>query len=219
MYKAALFDLDGTLADTFGDIAASVNRFLSESGYPTRTKEEILSAISFGRREFIQRSLPEGCTSEEVDRCVARYTEIYQQHFMDTTLPYPGMSELVAALKAQGIKVAVVTNKAHVNALQMVTTIFPEDLFQIIRGLSELPAKPDPASALDTARRLGIDPADCAFIGDSELDMLTACNAGMTPIGVSWGYRPESVLLETGAAAIAHSADELSALLLGEHNR
>ncbi|MBQ7355050.1 MAG: HAD family hydrolase [Clostridia bacterium] len=214
MYKAALFDLDGTLADTFGDIAASVKRFLAELGYPARTKEEVLSAISFGRRDFILRSLPEGTPAEEIDRYVRRYTEIYQKHFMDTTLPYPGLPELIARLKAAGMKVAVVTNKAHVNAVQMVTTIYPDGLFDRIRGLSDLPAKPDPAVALETAEILGVSPADCAFIGDSELDMLTAKNAGMTPIGVSWGYRPVSALWETGASAIAHSADELEALLL-----
>lgn len=215
MYKAVLFDLDGTLADTFGDISASVNRFLSEAGYPIRTKEELLSAISFGRREFILRALPAGITPEEADRCVIRYSQIYQKHFMDTTLPYPGMPQLVTRLKTAGMKVAVVTNKAHSNAVQMVTTIFPDRLFDTIRGLSELPAKPDPAIALDTARTLGVEPADCAFIGDSELDMLTAVNAGMTPIGVSWGYRPVSVLLETGASAVAHSVEELASNLLG----
>ena len=213
MYKAALFDLDGTLADTFGDIAASVNRFLSEDGYPTRTTEEILSAISYGRREFILRSLPDGTAPEEVDRCVIRYTEIYQDHFMDTTAPYPGMPELIARLRAAGIKVAVVTNKAHPNAVRMVKTVYPDGLFDEIRGLSDLPAKPDPSSALATAHVLGVDPADCAFIGDSELDMRTAVNAGMTPIGVSWGYRPVTVLREAGAAAIANSAEELESLL------
>lgn len=214
MYKATLFDLDGTLADTFGDIAASVNRFLSEEGYPLRTDEEILAAISFGRREFILRSLPDGTAPEEVDRCVIRYTEIYQKHFMDTTAPYPGMPELIARLKAAGMKVAVVTNKAHPNAVRMVETIYPDVLFDRIRGLSDLPAKPDPASALETASLLGVDPSECAFIGDSELDMRTAKNAGMTPVGVSWGYRPVAVLRESGAAAIAHAADELEAILL-----
>ncbi|MBQ8382448.1 MAG: HAD family hydrolase [Clostridia bacterium] len=215
MYKAALFDLDGTLADTFGDIAASVNRFLSEEGYPLRTKEEILAAVSFGRREFVRRSLPASATPAEVDRGVIRYTEIYQKHFMDTTTPYPGMPELITRLKSAGMKVAVVTNKAHPNAVRMVETVYPDGLFDSIRGLSDLPAKPDPATALETARFLGVDPSECAFIGDSELDMLTAENAGMTPVGVSWGYRPVSVLLESGAAAIVHSASELEALLLG----
>ena len=213
-YKAALFDLDGTLADTFGDIAATVNRFLSEAGYPLRTDEEVLSAISFGRREFIQRSLPKGTPEEEVDRAVGRYTQLYQIHFMDTTSPYPGMPLLVQALKDAGMKVAVVTNKAHVNAVQMVEKIFPDNLFHRIRGLSDLPAKPAPDSALETAAFLGVEPSECAFIGDSELDMLTAINAGMTPIGVSWGYRPVSILKENGAAAIAHTAEELAAILL-----
>ena len=213
-YKAVFFDLDGTLADTFGDIAATVNRFLSEAGYPLRTDKEVLDAISFGRREFIQRSLPIGTPADEVDRAVKRYTELYQIHYMDTTAPYDGMPALVQKLKNAGIWVAVVTNKAHVNAVQMVEAIFPQGLFHRIRGLSDLPAKPAPDSALETAKFLGVDPADCAFVGDSELDMLTGRNAGMTPIGVSWGYRPVSVLTENGASAVAHTVDELEGILL-----
>ncbi len=216
MYKAALFDLDGTLADTFGDIAASVNRFLTVMGYPTRTPEDILTAISFGRREFLRRSLPHPVSEEEMDRCLACYTQIYQQHYMDTTAPYPGMPQLIASLQKTGLKVAVVTNKAHPNALHMVETIFPADLFAVIRGLSDLPAKPDPALALAVAEELGVAPAECAFIGDSELDMQTARNAGMTPIGVSWGYRPTELLVAEGASAIAHSPEELGELLLAQ---
>ena len=216
MYKAVLFDLDGTLADTFGDIAATVNRFLSEAGYPLRTDEEVLDAISFGRREFILRSLPAGTPADEVDRCVKRYSELYQKHFMDTTAPYEGMPRLVQKLKDAGVFVAVVTNKAHLNAVQMVESIFPEGLFHRIRGLSDFPAKPAPDSALETARFLGVLPSDCAFVGDSELDMLTGQNAGMTPVGVSWGYRPLSALTENGAAAIAHTVDELEAILLAQ---
>ncbi len=214
MYKAALFDLDGTLADTFGDIAASVNRFLAEEGYPLRSREEILSAISFGRREFIRRSLPQGVSDGEIDRCVRRYTEIYQEHFMDTTLPYQGIPSLVAKLNEAGLATAVVTNKAHVNAVKMIETIFPPRLFAGVWGLSALPAKPDPAVALAAAHSLGVAPQDCVFIGDSELDILTAQNAGMTPVGVSWGYRPVSVLTDAGAAFIVHSPQELGELLL-----
>lgn len=216
MYKGAFFDLDGTLADTFGDIAASVNLFLREEGFPPRSKEELLAAISFGRRDFIARALPYHVPSEQLDSLVASYTQIYQLHYLDTTRPYAGMPELLEKLKDAGIVTAVVTNKAHPNAVKMIETIFPAGLFAGVWGLSRFPAKPDPSIALEAAHKLGLSPEECVFIGDSELDILTARNAGMTSIGVSWGYRSETLLQEAGADSVAHSVEELEALILGD---
>ncbi len=214
MYKAALFDLDGTLAHTFSDISRSVNLFLEQEGYPLRSQEDLLSFISYGRRDFIRHALPSPVCDEELDRLVAVYTEIYRLHYMDTTMPYLGMVELIGKLRAAGYRTAVVTNKAHANALHMVNTLFPAGSFDGIWGLSHFAPKPDPAIALEAARILAVSPTDCVFIGDSELDIATAQNAEMTPIGVAWGYRAESILQQAGATAIAHSMEELEALLL-----
>ena len=218
MYKGALFDLDGTLADTFSDISNSANTLLARYGYPTRSREELLAAISFGRREFIQRILPSDVDDAVVQQALDSYTEYYSVHFMDTTRPYDGLIELITKLREKGFRTAVVTNKAHPNAVQMIEHIFPQGLFDGVWGLSSLPPKPDPSIALSAANAIGVNPAECFMIGDSELDVLTAKNAGMTPVGVSWGYRPVEVLKETGAEHIAHNAAELEAILFANHD-
>lgn len=215
MYKAVLFDLDGTLADTFGDISNAANTLLGRFNYPLRSREELLAAISFGRREFVERILPEGTGDKEIQQVFIAYAEYYGVHFMDTTRPYDGIIELIQKLRAKGYRTAVVTNKAHLNAVQMIEHVFPAGLFDGVWGLSTLPPKPDPTIAQTTADTLGVRPEECFFIGDSELDIRTALNAGMTPVGVSWGYRPVEILREAGATRIAHDARELEAILLG----
>ena len=214
MYKGVLFDLDGTLADTFSDISNAANTLLIRYGYPTRSREELLAAISFGRREFIQRILPSSVDDSMIQQAFDSYTDYYSVHFMDTTSPYDGLIELITKLRENGYRIAVVTNKAHPNAVQMIEHIFPKGLFDGVWGLSTLPPKPDPTIALTAAHAIGVSPSECYMVGDSELDILTALNAGMTPVGVSWGYRPVEVLKETGAELIAHTAAELEAILL-----
>ncbi len=217
MYKAALFDLDGTLADTFGDIFNAANTLLARKGYPLRTKEEILAAISFGRREFVERILPAGTDQCIIREALEEYTQYYGVHFMDTTKPYEGIIELLQTLRQMGYRTAVVTNKAHPNAVAMINHVFPQDLFDGVWGLDRLPPKPNPSIALTAAQTLGVSPEECFFIGDSELDILTAQNAGMTPVGVSWGYRSVEILKDAGAMIIAHSAQELKTILTETH--
>lgn len=214
MYKAVLFDLDGTLANTIGDITDSVNYMLSMRGYPLRTHEDILNAISYGRREFLRRCLPAwiGENEEELNQCIVLYTDYYEKHYMDHTKPYDGIIETIIRLNEHGIQCAVVTNKVHKNAIYMVNVLFPNDAFVGIWGLAQFPPKPDPSIALHAASSLGVLPCDCLFVGDSALDMITAKNAGMCAVGVSWGYRPVSELLENGAEHIIYSPAELEKL-------
>lgn len=216
MYKAVLFDLDGTLCNTIDDITKAVNYMLSACHYPLRTHDDILGAISFGRREFLRRLLPSQAGEDEecLSHALVLYTSYYKDHYMDTTHPYDGMVELIDRLKAKGIATAVVTNKVHHNAVYMVQTLFPENAFDGIWGLSDLPPKPDPAIALHAAESLRVSPEECLFVVDSELDMLTAKNAGMHSVGVSWGYRPITVLQESGADHIVYSATELEEIAL-----
>ena len=218
MYKAVLFDLDGTLCNTIDDITRAVNHMLAASGYPLRSHEDILAAISYGRREFLRRCLPPhiGKDEAELSRALVLYTEYYKDHYMDTTHPYDGMVDLIDRLNKRAIRTAVVTNKVHHNAVYMVETLFPTDSFDGIWGLSDLPPKPDPSIALHAAQVLEVEPSECLFVGDSELDMLTAQNAGMCAVGVSWGYRPASILKENGANYIINTPCELEEILLTE---
>lgn len=218
MKKAVLFDLDGTLADTVGDISNAVNAMLEAQGFPRRDRTAILAAISYGRREFIRRCIPSEKQNNdaEIDRCLELYNDYYQAHYMQTTLPYPGIPAVLHTLKQNGIAIAVVTNKAHGNACYMIERLFPANLFSGVWGLADLPPKPNPSIALRAAREIGVNPSDCLFVGDSELDIQTAHNAGMQAIGVSWGYRSETILQNAGADLIAHSADELAHIVLAQ---
>lgn len=218
MYKAVLFDLDGTLANTIHDITDSVNCMLSQKGYPLKSHDDILRVISYGRREFLRRCLPPSVSDneEELARCLTLYTQYYEQHYMDNTKPYDGMIDLIIRLQARGILSAVVTNKAHKNAVYMIDKLFPKEAFYDVWGLLHFPPKPDPTIALHAATAMGVAPAECLFVGDSELDMITAQNAGMCAVGVSWGYRPVSVLQKNGADFIVNSPAELEQIALGD---
>lgn len=217
MINAVIFDLDGTLADTLPDLRRAMNEMLSEFGYPTRDRSEILSAICYGQREFVIRSLPEkeAADGELVDRCQKRYSECYAGCSGDETAVYEGMPEAIDALRSKGILTAVVTNKAQDHATFIMSKLYKEDAFVTVKGNDgSMPAKPDPTSALYAASLMGVQPSGCAFVGDSDIDIKTAINAGMHPVGVTWGYRDEQLLIGSGAEFTAHTPEELLRYLL-----
>ena len=211
MIKAAIFDLDGTVCYTINDLRTAMNLMLSEFGMPQRSVEDILSAINFGAREFVRRSMPEDAASdpELVDRCFKCYSERYSEHYLDTTTPYDGIPEVITALKKKGIKVAVLTNKGDAHAKALVKKLFG-DAFDIVLGnCDRFPTKPDPSSALWIASELGVAPREVLYVGDSDVDMRTARNAGFFACGVSWGYRDVPTLCSTGASGIASAPAEI----------
>ena len=218
MIKAVIFDLDGTLADTLPDLRSAMNRMLSEFRYPERSREEILAAICYGQLEFVLRSLPpEVRDSEEtVEKCRKYYSACYDRCFKDETTVYEGMPEVIEELRSRGISVSVVTNKAQGHADMIMAALYPGDAFTVIIGGSkEAPSKPDPTTAMLAASAMGADPRECAFVGDSDVDIKTGINAGMHPIGVTWGYRDEELLVSSGAESVAHTPEELLKYLLG----
>ena len=216
MIKAVIFDLDGTLADTIEDLQNAMNRMLEHFGFRTLSREEIRQAICYGQREFVVRSLPPDKRGDEelIARCQKYYSECYNRCYNDNTVPYSGLREMLKKLSERGIKTAVVTNKSHGHALEVCAKCFPDTSFSLILGYTgEFPTKPDPASSLYAARFMGVDASECAFAGDSDVDMRTGLGAGMHPVGVSWGYREEELLIGSGAETVAHSADELYSFL------
>ncbi len=214
MLKAVIFDLDGTLADTIDDIGASLNRMLALHGFPVLSRDGVIRNINHGPYELVKRSLPCELRDDEtlVRQYLSEYDAFYGEHYMCDTRPYPGIREALARLEGEGLGLAVLSNKQDAYVKKIIATLFPDIGFREIRGVGELPPKPEPTSALLIAEKLGAKPYEVAFVGDSHIDMLTACNAGMYPVGVCWGYRSEQVLTENGARLLCHEPSRLAFL-------
>ncbi len=207
--KALLLDLDGTILNTLDDLADSVNHALSAHGHPTRTQREIRAILGNGVINLITRSLPEGVSNEEFEKCLATYKEHYEINKTNKTAPYDGIPEALAALKKDGYKLAIVSNK-HDEAAQGLYKLFFDKLADFALGNSaDIPKKPAPDMVFAAAERLGVSPDECVFVGDSEVDLQTAVNAGIPCISATWGFRDEAVLREAGATCIIHSPSEL----------
>ena len=196
--KAAVFDLDGTLTNTLNDIATAMNRSLRLHGLPEFSVDEYRYLVGDGAKKLAQRAVR---NRQELAESVRReYQAYYQEHTLDTTRPYPGIPELLQALTERGIQVCVLSNKPHADTCGVVRHFFPEIPFAQIRGQVEgVPVKPDPTGALMIARALGLKPEAFVYLGDTNVDMRTAVNAGMHPVGVTWGFRPAEELAQAGA--------------------
>ncbi len=210
MVKAVIFDLDGTLLNTIDDLANSVNFMLKQFQFPTFSVDEYKYKVGNGMRKLIERSLPKTHkTDNQIDMSLSVFMEYYNQHKNDNTAPYKGIIDLLNELKNKGIKLAVVTNKAHISAKPLIENTFP-NIFDEIAGQKEgIPTKPNPQSVLNVLEKLNVTPDECLFIGDSGVDMQTAKNAQITAVGVLWGFREKSELIQNGADEIISSPLEL----------
>lgn len=207
--KLIIFDLDGTIADTIYSIRDGVNLTMRKYGFPERTYEETRGAIGNGARELIRLSVPEEKRADAklVDRVLADYDIFYGQTYDRVEGCYDGMESALRTLKARGYMLAVLSNKQDEYVKKIMDILFEKDFFADVRGQTELPRKPDPTVPLLMAKELGVLPEDCAFVGDSDVDVKTGKNASMTTVGCSWGYRPRELLV--GADFIADSSAEL----------
>lgn len=208
-YNTYIFDLDGTILDTLLDLANAVNFAMRSKGYPERTVDEVRSFIGNGIRVLIRRAVPQGTEDKDYNEALEIFTKYYLKHIADYTKPYDGIIDVINELKSKGCKTAVVSNKAHF-AAQAVVKDFFGDIFDIVVGkMDEFPPKPEPDSLLYTIKTLGVEKSDCIYIGDSDVDVLTAHNAGLPCIGVTWGNRDEDVLLASGAEYIARTPSDI----------
>ena len=214
-YRGVAFDFDGTLLDTLQDLAESVNCVLGRSGFPQHTLDEYRHFVGAGIEDLARRVLPEGHRDEAtVTRTLAEIRQEYHRRWPDNTHPYDGIPELLDALAARGIAMAIVTNKPDDSTRQMAASLLPRWRFDvIIAATPDLPRKPDPKGALEAARTMGLPPEAILYVGDSDIDMRTASAAGMFPVGVTWGFRPEDELRASGAAVIIDHPMELLDLL------
>lgn len=200
MIKACIFDLDGTLTNTLTAIAHFGNTALSHFGFDTFPEERYKKFVGDGRTKLIERMLDAqgALTDENYDKVCAVYDRSYEADPMYKTAPYDGIGELLRELKARGIKTAVCSNKPDNVVNDIVRKFF--DTFDCVFGVKEGGVtKPNPQCALAIARELGVEPRECLFIGDTNVDIFTAKNAGMTSIGVLWGFRDEDELKAAGA--------------------
>lgn len=214
-FQAIIFDLDGTLLDTLADIGASVNQMLAEYGFPDHTTDDYRRFIGNGIRMLVTRALPiEGRSEEMADACVRRARELYWENWNRKTRPYEGITELLDCLKTKGLPLAVLSNKPHDFTVRYVTAYFDKWDFKVVMGQNDhFPVKPDPGSALDIARRMGLSPETFLFVGDSAVDMKTAAAAGMYAVGVAWGFRGPKELRENGCRALVEHPLEILPLL------
>lgn len=216
MIKAAIFDLDGTLADTLDDLTTAMNGMLKDLGYPLRTREELRRFINRGVRYFVGMSLPEGLVDtwecNLVDEAIKLYKMHYAECYADETKPYEGLPETIGRLAAKGYRLGVLSNKLEEFVKITVDKLYP-DTFLSVHGQTTLPEKPDPTMAYMVAKELGVKHSECVFVGDSDVDMKTGVNAGMIPIGVTWGYRSRECLEKAGAAMTVDTPSELFDLI------
>lgn len=208
MYRAVLFDLDGTLTNTLEDIAFAMNRALRLHGLMEHPVEKYRYLVGSGARTLARRAVGE--RADLAESVLQTYQAYYQEHNLDKTAPYAGITEMLAELQRRGVKLCVFSNKPHADTCRVVAHFFPEIAFAAVRGQMEgVPVKPDPAGALALAEQLGVAPADFLYLGDTDVDMLCARNAGMQPVGVTWGFRDEEELRAAGAQRLIHHPMEL----------
>ena len=194
-FNAIIFDLDGTLLNTLGDISDSVNRILSDEGFPNHTEEKIRSFIGHGIKSLIYNSLP---PDERDNYSVQNYLNAFRKDYSDNyykkTLPYNGIIEMLNELTKKGIVMAVLSNKPDSLTKNCIDKLLPEWKFEVILGSNDsIPLKPDPAGALLISEKLNILPVEFLFMGDSVVDIQTALSAGMFPVGALWGFQPNEL--------------------------
>ncbi len=213
--RAVCFDLDGTLLDTIEDLIDSMNAALEELGVVPHTVQQCKIFIGDGVETFARRALPEDRRdAESVTRCVELFRREYNNRWMNKTKPYDGIPELIEGLAACGLVQTVLSNKPDVFTRPMVEHFFGNDRFAVVLGARQgVPIKPDPAAALEIAAKLKIPPSAFLYLGDTNTDMLTARAAGMTAVGVLWGFRSAEELSAHGAKTlIKHPLDLLKML-------
>lgn len=216
-FRAVIFDLDGTLANTLSDIAEAMNRALTAHDLPALDPDAYRSLVGEGVERLVERSVPID-RPDLVGPVLEDLKRYYTAHMLDQTTAYPGIPELLDQLTERGLPMAVVSNKPEPATRAMVEQMFDRWRFTaVVGGTDGVPLKPDPTAVLKIARTLGVEPSVCVYLGDTMTDMQTAVAAGMYPVGVLWGFRDRDELSAHGAQALIKEPLDLLSLL-DEHD-
>lgn len=213
-FKTVIFDLDGTLLNTLDDLMNSANFALSEFNFPQRTKDEVRQFVGNGVRKLIERAVPLGTSEHTIDDCLEVFRDHYENHKNDNTKPYDGITPTLLSLKEAGIKMAVVSNKYDLAVKELCAPFFSGVIDVAIGERENVRRKPAPDSVLEALKVLGAKKESAVYVGDSDVDVQTAANAGIPCIGVTWGFRDREVLQSAGAQFIINEPKELIDLVL-----
>lgn len=214
-YNPIIFDLDGTLLNTLGDLAAAGNHALEKSGFPTHAEEKYRYFVGNGIPKLIERMCPPDTSAEVLERVHTVFSEYYGKHKSDRTKPYDGMPELLAELKAHGITAVCNTNKDYVFAETLLRSFYGDTLAEIVGAGLGYATKPDPKAALYLAEKYAVKDCKPLYVGDSGVDMQTALNAKIDGCGVLWGFRDRPELESFSPAHIAENVEQLREIILG----
>lgn len=215
-YDTVIFDLDGTLLDTLDDLTAAVNHALRENGCPERTREEVCAFVGNGIGMLVRRAVPAGISQAEEEAVLQAFKAYYALHNNDATAPYPGVCALLRALRAAGVTPAIVSNKNDPNVKALARTCFAGLIDIAVGEQPGVRRKPHPDSVLRVMELCHASPARTLYVGDSDVDVLTARNAGIDCAAVLWGFRDEACLRAAGAQRLFANAEGLQKYVLGE---
>lgn len=215
-YKVAVFDMDGTILNTLQDLADSINFALKENGFPERTIEEVRLFVGNGLTKLVERAVPKNASDEEKEKVLESFNRFYPEHCYVHTKPYDGILELLQKLKSNGMKIAVNSNKPDYGVKELCKKYF-DGVFDAEVGIKDgMKTKPSPDAVNKILVLLKCEKQDAVYIGDSDVDIMTAKNAGIKSISVDWGFRTKDFLQKNGAEKIVENADELFCALCAE---
>ena len=214
MIKSIIFDLDGTLLNTIEDLANACNYVLTTLGYKTHEVEKYKTFVGNGRYKLVERMLPEDRRDmENIEKALKLFDTYYEKHMIDMTKPYDGIMEMLDSLINRGINIAVVSNKPHEFTTEVVKNYF-RDRFKVVYGHKKnTKEKPDPWAVLEVIEEFNVNKDECLYIGDSEIDINTAKNAGVKSVGVEWGFRGKGELEAAGANYIVNKPEQILEIL------
>lgn len=208
-YKTYIFDLDGTLLSTLADLAASTNYALRTHHMPERSLDEVRRFVGNGVKKLMERAIPDGLNNPLFEETFATFRQHYMQHNLDTTQPYPGIMQLLEQLKTEGKNIAVVSNKFYAATRELCRHFFGDLVPVAIGEREDIRKKPAPDTVIEALRELGVDKEGAVYIGDSDVDIMTAKNSGMPCVSVLWGFRDKEFLLEHGATTLISQPEEM----------